>query len=73
MDDEFDVNDIMLEAVAEVQEILRELMMELSAPRAQGQIAQAWATQPDEMKDQFASERPDDYAALMNTLEERKT
>lgn len=71
MENDFDLNDIMLEAIAEVQEIVRELLTELAAPRAQGQVAQSWATAPEEMKDQFASERPEDYAALMNTLEER--
>jgi hypothetical protein len=72
MDSEFDLNDIMLEAVAEVQEIVRELMTELAIPRSRAQIGQAWASSPDEMKEQFAQERPDDYAALMSALEERR-
>lgn len=71
MSDEFDLNDIMLEATAEVQEIMRELMQELGQPRNLREIEQAWATAPDEMKDQFASDRPDDAAAMTKAIEER--
>jgi hypothetical protein len=69
---DLDLNDILLEATAEVQEIVRELMQELAEPHMRAQIRQAWMSAPDEMKDQFAKERPEEYRALMNALEERQ-
>ena len=72
MADELDFNEIMLEAVADVQEIIREILADLAAPRVRGKVAQGWASSPDEMKEQFASERPDDYAALMNAIQPGK-
>lgn len=72
MANDFDLNDIILEATAEVQEIVRELLEELAEPYMQAQIRQAWMSAPDEMKDQFASERPEEYRALMSAMEERK-
>jgi hypothetical protein len=69
--DDFDLNDIMLEAAAEVQEIIRELMQELAEPHIRAQVRQAWMSAPDEMKARFASERPEEYRALMSAIEER--
>lgn len=70
--DDFDLNDIMLEATSEIQEIIRELMQELAEPHMKAKIREAWMSAPEEMKDQFARERPEEYRALMDALEERK-
>jgi len=67
--DEFDMRDLMLEATAEVQEIVRELMQDLTMPMIKAQVKQMWMTAPDEMKEQFKAERPEEYAALMDMME----
>ncbi len=63
MTDDFDLNDIMLEATAEVQEIIRELMVELSLPQQNRALPQSRMSAPDEMKDLSASSRQADLSA----------
>lgn len=70
--DEFDLRDIMLEATAEVQEIIREILQELAEPSEGNQVAQLWSRTPDDMKEQFASSQPEDYRNLIASLGERK-
>jgi hypothetical protein len=70
--DDLDLRDIMLEATAEVQEIIRELLEELIEPHDKETIRETWMSAPEELRDQFANERPEEYRALMNALEERK-
>jgi len=69
--DDFDLRDVMLEATAEVQELIREVMTELAEPQMKAKVREAWMSAPDEMKDQFANERPEEYRALMAAMEER--
>jgi hypothetical protein len=66
-----DMRDIFLEAVAEVQEIVRDVMQELAAPQMQQQVAAMWATSPDDIMEQFKQERPQEYAALMEMTKGR--
>lgn len=66
---DLDMQDLLLEATAEVQEIVRELLQELVMPKMRGQVKQMWMTAPDEMKEQFKQERPQEYAALMELIE----
>ncbi len=63
MTDDFDLNDIMLEATAEVQEIIRELMAELAQPQQNRALPQSRMSAPDEMKDLSASSRQADQFA----------
>lgn len=63
-----DLKDLMLEATAEVQETLREVMQELSEPGMTQGISQMWVSMPDEMKEQFKRDRPAEYAALMDVI-----
>lgn len=67
-----DVKDIMLEAQAEVQEILREVAQELVMPQMMAQVRSMWMSAPDEVKEQFKIERPAEYAALMDELKIRR-
>jgi len=67
-----DVKDLMLEAQAEIQTALREVIAELAKPRMMAQVRQMWMTAPDELKEQFKRERPEEYAALMNELKRRE-
>ncbi len=71
MSDDFDLNDIMLEAVAEVQEIVREVLEELAAPQEKLSAMKAWMEMSDEEKDAFASEQPDQYRAMVADMERR--
>ena len=65
---DLDMKDLLLEAQAEVQEVVRELLQELVMPMMRGQVKQMWMTAPDEMKEQFKAERPDEYKALMELI-----
>jgi DNA-binding MarR family transcriptional regulator len=71
--DEFDLRDIFLEATAEVQEIVREVMDELTEPQELEQIRQMWAAATDEQKEQIMRENPEEYKALMDAINERKS
>lgn len=70
--DDLDIRDIMLEATAEIQEIVREVMDELTEPHELEKVRQMWAAAPDEIKEQFMNEQPDDYRSLMESLNERR-
>jgi CO dehydrogenase/acetyl-CoA synthase alpha subunit len=65
---DLDMRDLLLEAQAEVQEVVRELLQELIMPMMRPQVRQMWMTAPDEMKEQFKAERPEEYEALMDML-----
>ncbi len=71
--DDFDLGDIMLEATAEVQEIVREVLDELQAPHQKQQMIRMWMQMSDEQKELFAQEQPDDYRTLMDALNERSS
>ena len=66
--DPLDLRDLMLEATAEVQEIVREVLTELAEPQAMNDVHQMWSQMPDQMKEQFASENPEDYQAMMDGM-----
>jgi len=66
---DFDLNDITLEAQAELQEIVRELLQELAEPAMMRQMKMLWMTMPDEMKEKFKQERPEEFTALMKAVE----
>jgi hypothetical protein len=68
---DFDLGDIVLEAQADVQEILREFFAELAEPAMMRQLKMMWFTIPDEMKEQFKKDRPEEFAALMKVVEEK--
>ena len=63
-----DVRDTFLEAMAEVQEVMREVMQEMTEPQKKNEVAQMWMSTPDKMKEKFKAERPEEYAALMEML-----
>ena len=67
----FDVRDVMLEAQAEVQAIMREVVQELVRPQMMAQLRQMWMSAPDEVKEAFKRDKPQEYAALMEELRRR--
>lgn len=67
----FDVRDVMLEAQAEVQAIMREVVQELVRPQMMAQLRQMWMGAPDEVKELFKRDRPQEYAALIEELRRR--
>lgn len=63
-----DFRDMMLECTAEVKEIFRETMIELTEPIMEMELKMMWAQLPAELKDKLAQERPEEYAMLMKQL-----
>jgi hypothetical protein len=70
--DDFDLRDILLEATADVQEIVREVMEELSEPHELAAMQKLWASAPDDERDRLLMEDPDFYRELENKLNERR-
>lgn len=68
MSDRLDLRDVMLEAIADVREIFREVMIEATAPMVDMELRQMWAQMPQELKDRLAAERPEEYEMLMKQL-----
>lgn len=60
-----DMKDVILEVQAEMMEIVREVMQEIAIPQIKLGGRKLWATMPDEMKEQFKAERPNEYAEFM--------
>lgn len=65
--DEF--KDAMLDAQADIMEAMRELLRELILPQIVKDARALWARMPDEMREQFKRERPEEYAALMKGMD----
>lgn len=63
-----DFRDMMLECTAEVKEIFRETMIELTEPIIEMELKMMWAQMPAELKDRLAQERPEEYAMLMKQM-----
>ena len=63
-----DFRDMMLECTAEVKEIFRETMIELTEPIIEMELKMMWAQMPAELKDKLAQERPEEYAMLMKQM-----
>jgi hypothetical protein len=64
----FDIRDLMLEVEADVQVIMREVVQDFVKPQMMAQIKKMWITAPDEVKESFKRERPQEYAELMEDL-----
>ena len=65
----FDLRDVTLEAQAELQEVVREVLQEMSLPLLMEQARRTWASLPEEMKARFADEKPNEYADLMEMMQ----
>ena len=68
MSDRLDFRDVMLEAIEDVREIFREVMIEATAPMVDMELRQMWAQMPQELKDRLAAERPEEYEMLMKQI-----
>lgn len=64
----FDVQEPALEAQAFVMEVLQEVMKEVAMPEFMREMKKVWQTLPDEMKEQFKAERPQEYHMLMKEV-----
>lgn len=64
-----DLQDAILDAQAEIMDVLREVGREIALPMIEGKAKAVWAQMSPEMKEQFKQERPEEYAALMKGLE----
>lgn len=63
-----DLRDIMLEATARVQSLMMEFEKRLSLPKAKSEFAQLWMNLPEETKERFKNDKPQEYHALMEAL-----
>ena len=63
-----DMRDLILESSAEVREMFRETVIELTQPIVDMELKRQWAMLPPEIKDKLAAERPEEYAELMKYL-----
>jgi hypothetical protein len=63
-----DLRDVILEAQAEVQAIVREVVEDLITPQIHAQVRMQWAQMPDAAREQFAAERPQEYAEVMKII-----
>lgn len=60
-----DFQDAILAAQAEVTAAIRDVAREILADQAQRQARMMWLQMPDEMKEKFKQERPEEYAAFV--------
>lgn len=63
-----DLKDMMLEATARVQSLMMEFEKQLAMPKVKSQFSQLWMNLPDEAKERFKIEKPNEYHALMEAL-----
>lgn len=63
-----DLRDTMLEVTADVQETMREVMQEIMLPQMTDQLIQAWMSAPEKLKEQFRTNNPAGYAAMMELM-----
>jgi hypothetical protein len=64
----FDLRDVMLEAQAEVQAVMREILQDLALPQMLDAFKMQWAQMPPAMKEKFKAERPEQYKALVEMM-----
>lgn len=62
------LSDLMLKAASDVQSVFMQFEREQQKPQLKSQMAQQWAQLPDELKEKFKTERPDEYEALIRSL-----
>lgn len=65
---QLDFRDILLESIADVREIVRDVIIDLTAPVMEMELKKMWAQMPQELKDKLATERPEEYKALMDHI-----
>lgn len=63
-----DYRDVMIGAAADVQAVMHEFQQEIALPQVVSEMAKVWSQMPDEMREKFAKDRPQEYAAFMEML-----
>lgn len=63
-----DMRDAILDAQADLMDAFREVMRELVVPDIESKARALWAQLPEDMKEQFKQQRPEEYAALMKGM-----
>lgn len=69
---DFDLRDVILEAQADITELMREVMIEIQTPQILEEAAKEWYRLPADKKAKFKEEEPAAYAALMNHFQGEK-
>lgn len=65
---DIDYRDLMLECVADLQSILLEALRELKTREQIDQVRMLWASSPEEMREAFAQQQPEQYKALIENI-----
>lgn len=60
-----DLKEIVVEVQAEAMELVREVLQEIVLPQVKMAARAKWAAMPDETKERFKQERPNEYAEFM--------
>jgi hypothetical protein len=68
---QLDFRDLLLESIADVREIVRDVMIDMTAPMMDMELKKMWAQMPQELKDKLAAERPEEYKALMDHIQNK--
>lgn len=69
--DKEETQDILMDALAYSQAIMREIMEDWNAGTAKGAIKSFWQTMDPGTKEKFKQARPDDYANISSQLSKR--
>lgn len=64
-----ELQDAILDAQADVMDVLREVGREIVLPMIEKEAKIKWGQMSDEEKERFKMERPEDYAAFMKGME----
>jgi len=65
-----DMQDALLEAQAEVQAVIREVMLDITKGTILPQAAMKWAQADADSREQFKQARPNDYEAMMRGMKD---
>jgi hypothetical protein len=63
-----DFRDLIMEATETLREIMQEVSLDVAAPQIDQQLKKTWATMQPELKNKLATERPEEYDALMKHI-----
>lgn len=66
---DIDFRDLMLEAAAEIESLMQELERDLNKPKMKAKFARLWREMPDEQKEAFRRDKPNEYRVLMDALQ----
>lgn len=64
-----DLRDLMLEAQADMQDVVQEVMQEIMEPQMINALRLRWGTVPEDAKEFLKKEQPETYHRLLQMME----